>query len=134
MIYFNNAGAFNTAAVTLGDGDSRFTRGMAVGDIDNDGDLDLAACNFQDVGVYYLNDGFGNFSAAVPFTSRSRESWRCELLDVDSDGDLDFVETASGDANSLYTNLLIESGAARTLSFGAEIRITPDQFATRSVA
>ena len=31
MLYFNNGGAFNTAAVTLGNGVARRTRGLAVG-------------------------------------------------------------------------------------------------------
>lgn len=133
MIYFNNAGAFNTPAVAVNAGDSRRTRGMAIGDIDNDGDLDVAACNYQQPGTFNLNDGFGNFAAGVAFTSQSRRTWRCDLLDVDSDGDLDYVEVNSNGPNAVYQNLLVESGAARTLSFGPEIRITSDQFKTRSV-
>lgn len=139
MVYFNNAGTFDLAAVTLGNGDIRRTRGMAAGDIDNDGDVDVIACNFQQPATYYLNDGFGNFADAVEFTSTSRGTWRCELLDVDSDGDLDLVEVNSaggggGAPNGLFKNLFIESGDAATLSFGPEIRITADQFSTRSVA
>ena len=139
MVYFNNAGTFDLAAVTLGDGDIRRTRGMAAGDIDNDGDVDVVACNFQQPATYYLNDGFGNFGAAVEFTNTSRGTWRCELLDVVSDGDLDLVEVNSsggggGAPNGLFRNLLIESGSAATLSFAPESRITADQFATRSVA
>jgi len=133
LIYFNNAGAFSTAPVEIDAADNLRTAGMRVGDIDNDGDTDLAACNYQGVGVYYLNDGFGNFSAATPFTSESRRSWRCELLDVDGDGDLDFVEVNSQGENALYENLLIDSGNG-TLSFGPEKRITADLFKTRSVA
>lgn len=133
LIYFNNAGAFSTAPIEIDAADNRRTVGMRNGDIDNDGDIDLAACNYQGVGVYYLNDGFGNFSAATAFTSESRKSWHCELLDVDGDGDLDFVEVNSQGENALYENLLIDSGNG-TLSFTAEKRITADLFKTRSVA
>ncbi len=139
MIYFNNAGTFNLAATTLGNGDIHRTRGMAAGDIDNDGDVDIIACNFQQPATYYLNDGFGNFGDAVEFTNTSRGTWRCDLLDVDSDGDLDLIAVNStggggGAPNGLFTNLLVESGEAQTLSFGPEIRITADQFSTRSLA
>jgi hypothetical protein len=133
LIYFNNAGVFSTAPVEIDAADNRRSVGIQMGDLNNDGHLDIAACNFQGVGVYYLNDGFGNFSAAVPFTSETRRSWRCELIDVDGDSDLDYIEVNSGGENALYRNLLVESGNG-TLSFSAEDRITADLFATRSVA
>ena len=135
LIYFNSAGVFNTAPVAVdGSGqDNKKTLGMSIGDIDNDGHLDLVACNYQENGAYYLNDSFGNFSAATQFTNFARRSWRCELLDVDADGDLDYVEANWNGPNSFYQNLLIESGDG-TLSFAPERRITADQFETRSIA
>src|SRR5438093_8714953 len=37
------------------------TRSVAVGDMDNDGDLDLVVGNRGEQSVVYLNDGAGNF-------------------------------------------------------------------------
>lgn len=133
LIYFNTAGSFNTPPVEVDPGDTSVTRGMAIGDLDNDGDLDLVSGNFQEPATYNLNDGSGTFAPAVAFTNQARNTWRSALIDVDGDGDLDYIETNSNGVNSLYENLFIDNGGTG-VEFAPERRITPDSFDTRSLA
>ena len=75
LIYENNNGLFNIAPIALGNSSLK-TRGLAIGDIDNDGDLDIVAGNYQGPGVYHLNDGSGNltasnFTAGTEFTNQA---------------------------------------------------------------
>jgi VCBS repeat-containing protein len=130
-IYINNNGAFDLAPVALGT-DSSITRGMAIGDLDRDGDLDVVAGNFQSANVYHLNDGAGNFTAGDPVAARADNTWRVHLADVDGDSDLDLIESVSGNRNFLYVNQLMENGGV--LSFSSSTPITPDNFETRSLA
>ena len=130
-VYINNNGAFDLAPVALG-ADSRRTRGIAVGDLDRDGDLDVVAGNFQQPNVYYLNDGAGNFTAGTDVATRGGGTWRVHLVDVDGDSDLDIIESMSDDTNYLYSNQLMENGGV--LSFSESVRITTENFTTRSLA
>ena len=62
--------------------------GIAAGDVDDDGDLDLflTATGGEGSGSLWLNDGSGGFSAVAPVAERCVSP--C-LGDVDNDGDLD---------------------------------------------
>jgi hypothetical protein len=73
------------------------TRGIAVGDIDNDGDVDVVSSGCNDVtgtdrSWVHLNDGTGSLVLDNTRFPRS-PSFRigCTLADVDRDGDLDAV-------------------------------------------
>ncbi len=80
---------FNELTSTFGGGDSR---GVALGDVDGDGDLDAVVANIsnqaQDV---HLNDGSGAFSPSADSTFGGGNSIVVALGDVDGDGDLDAV-------------------------------------------
>lgn len=88
-VSYGSGAAFNEA------GQSQAYMGVAVGDYDNDGRLDLHVTTFEnDANILYHNEGGGLFSEAtfpagvgnssVPFVS-----WGTNFLDYDNDGWLD---------------------------------------------
>jgi hypothetical protein len=94
----------HSAAPTFGSGES--TYGIAIGDVDGDGDLDAVVANFSDQAEsVYLNDGTGQFAAhPVSPTFGSRYSAAVALGDVDDDGDMDAL-VANGDGpQDVYLN------------------------------
>lgn len=75
------------------------------GDYDNDGDLDLFSCSFNNGNMLYRNDGNG---VLTPLTSAlvsvSAPSYACSWADVDNDGDLDLFVVNNQDTHFLYLN------------------------------
>ncbi|MEZ5469542.1 MAG: VCBS repeat-containing protein [Lysobacterales bacterium] len=94
-IYLNDGtGTFSDSGQRLGT-DSR-TLGIAVGDVDNDGDIDFIEGNDRnDRNAVYLNDGTGTFSDSGQQLTNARTNG-VVLGDVDGDGDLDLIEATSG--------------------------------------
>ena len=101
--FFNNLGDFDFLAEDAGLDYTGFTQGVTVGDVDNDGDLDLIESLWGSLNAggrtnrLWLNDGLGYFfdgSDAVGFTF-SHDSARAYngsvLGDTDNDGDLDLL-------------------------------------------
>ncbi len=108
-LYLNQGGAFSTEPDWSSDQANR-TRCMALGDIDGDGDFDLACGNMGDVfggecNTLYQNDG-NKFSTSPMWASRdSNSTMEIALGDVDKDGDLDLVcGNTSSTSNTLYIN------------------------------
>ncbi len=102
-LYLNNGqGLDDRAAWSSDDQDS--TLSVAWGDVDGDGDLDLAAANFQGPNkVYIYEDG----SLTNSKTWSSADSDRTASVawgDVDNDGDLDLAAANSGAPSKLYLN------------------------------
>jgi len=105
-------------------GNAQGSMGIAVGDYDRDGRLDLVVTNFQrQYNTLYRNDGEGFFSdrsfVAGLGQSLPNVSWGTHLFDVDSDGWLDLFianghiqdnielfdkTTSSAQQNFLYRN------------------------------
>jgi hypothetical protein len=80
-----------------------YTGHLAWGDVDNDGDLDLAVISWDGLNHLYLNDGAGNLTLSEwqPALRLSRSvAWG----DVDSDGDLDLAVGNFGEPNQLFLN------------------------------
>ncbi len=120
------------------------TTGIAIGDLDADGDLDLALSNdvslFPQPGVtpssldrIYLNDGAAGFVdlplSRRPSTGRSLD---VEILDLDGDQDLDVVFTGPGEI-AVYENL---GGGQQGLGFveGTRGRFRTEPPATTALA
>jgi hypothetical protein len=96
----NDGGRFRDVALLVAvayseDGREQGGMGLAAGDYDGDGDLDLFVTNFShDNNTLYQNDGRGFFSDVSFATSLGRESipylgWGTGFFDYDNDGDED---------------------------------------------
>ena len=83
-------GTFEDVAAASGVTNLRYAKGVAWGDVDNDGDLDLYVSNFG-ANRLYLNDGgvFLDAAVRVAVTEPERESFATWFFDYDHDGDLD---------------------------------------------
>lgn len=77
------------------------TKGVDVGDIDNDGDIDLFyACGYDELQVWE-NDGLGNFMPGMDLTGLNWGAVEIILVDLNFDGNLDLVTNGSVLINDL---------------------------------
>lgn len=95
QLFLNDGtGRFAEAPDANGADDRGYGMGVAVGDYDNDGDVDLYVTN---VGANALlqNDGRGNFRDVAEAAGVADPGWgtSAALLDLDADGDLDLFVT-----------------------------------------
>ncbi|MEK7309789.1 MAG: LamG-like jellyroll fold domain-containing protein [Planctomycetota bacterium] len=76
------------------------------GDIDNDGDLDLAAGVWNGRTRLYTNNGTGTFTevTAANMPNKSEYGYDVEFADFDNDGDLDLYVANEWQQDSLYLN------------------------------
>lgn len=79
--------------------------GLAFGDIENDGDLDIYSTNI-DEGILYRNEGGGQFDKVThPWIQPgSSVGWGTAFADFDHDGDEDLITVANGTAAFLFAN------------------------------
>jgi hypothetical protein len=81
----------------------------ALGDVDNDDDLDIVIANFHDTSgaaipnEVWLNDGSGRFSDSGQRLGRSVTDG-VELGDLDDDGDIDIVFANTRGSNEIWLN------------------------------
>ena len=90
-LYQNNGdGTFTDVTEIAGVGDTGYGHGCAVGDYNNDGQLDLYVTNYG-ANRLYRNNGDGTFTdvAEIAGVTEPRWSSSCAFADYDSDGHLD---------------------------------------------
>ena len=90
-LYRNNGdGTFTDVTETAGVGDTGYGHGCAVGDYDNDGNLDLYVTNYG-VNRLYRNNGDGTFTEVAETAGVTEPRWStgCAFADYDRDGNLD---------------------------------------------
>jgi hypothetical protein len=83
-------GTFLDVTTQAGLGDPGYGQGVAIGDADNDGDLDVYVTNFGP-DAFYRNNGDGTFTNATKAAGISNDAWgtSAAFVDYDRDGDLD---------------------------------------------
>ncbi|MBN1538183.1 MAG: VCBS repeat-containing protein [Anaerolineales bacterium] len=108
-LYLNNGTANPFIGVSGNDisTDANATLSVVLGDMDEDGDLDLLAGNFSQANRLYLNNGtadpFNGVSSSV-VSADAHATRSLALGDVDGDGDLDLVTGNNSQVNRLYLN------------------------------
>ncbi|MBL4849578.1 MAG: VCBS repeat-containing protein [Planctomycetes bacterium] len=117
LLVNNTLGTFvNQSDVYIPPTLSTFATGIAQGDMDGDGDVDLFVANegpatasgppAGQVNTWLDNNGpnqrFSNLANAVP--SDSEATWRLRLVDVNADGQLDVVASQLRASQRLYIN------------------------------
>jgi subtilisin-like proprotein convertase family protein len=120
-VYLNEGGTLQPAPVWTGDV-SYSTFSVAWGDVDGDGDLDLAVGNSGDENLVYLNlgtilEGSPSWTSGDGGEAARSVAWG----DVDEDGDLDLAvgNVGSGESSKIYLNDGTGLGST-TQSFGTD--------------
>lgn len=83
------------------------TASMGIGDIDNDGDMDVVIANgrhWPGQNRIFFNNGWGKFSVSKTLGIEQATSYSTELADFDNDGDLDIAVGNDMAPNSLFMN------------------------------
>ena len=111
LIYLNNGSGHFTLATTVFAGKGSGSDGMAAGDLNNDGVMDLVIAN-RAAGAdattnpvqYLLNDGTGHFGAAQTVIATSLAPWLPVLRHFNRDSQLDILVPAESVYRFLATN------------------------------
>ncbi len=128
-LYLNDGSGRFSAAVTHQMPASIIGSLFSLGDIDDDGDLDMIArrTNYKRTAevAFYTNDGSGNFQllpVATPPSSHGSMN-ALVLFDVDRDGDKDLITVVANAPNRLWHNMLRQIHADASPQIGQTYRL-----------
>lgn len=120
VVYINDGnGTFTDSGQALG---AEITYSVALGDIDNDGDLDLITGN-DGANTVWLNDGNATFTDSAQ-TLGTAWTFDIALGDIDGDNDIDIIS-----ANNTSTQIWLNNGsgqftdALQVLTSGASVAL-----------
>lgn len=93
--YYLHSVSFNVRTHYRSAADRGELYGGAVGDLDNDGNIDIVVGNNQQGGInVYLGDADGSFRPVVPYNGIGQPYQGLQILDLDGDGKLDVLFAA----------------------------------------
>ena len=107
LLYHNNRnGTFTEVGASAGVGSPGDALGVAIGDYNNDGYLDIYITEEWQHNRLYRNNGNGTFTnvASSAGVADPGRNVGCTFGDFNNDGWLDIYETAYGGSNRLYRN------------------------------
>ena len=117
-------------SILLNNGDGTFApatnlsesgRGIAIGDLDGDLDLDLAVVDTStDEVLLFANDGNAGFSLTDAYPV-GLAPWDVEIADLDGDGDLDLAVTERGRGT---VEVFLNTGGVISIIFHASVSVT----------
>jgi len=118
-LYLNNgtsspwSGVSGTRIVAP-EGDNDYSLGMAIGDVDNDGDLDLVVTNEEKSNRLYLNNGTADpFNGVIAIDATPEDLIGIPALaDVDNDGDLDLILATQRGGSLIPNRLYLNNGSS----------------------
>lgn len=102
-VYQNNGAPFTQASTWLSQL-QKVTTGVAVGDVNGDGFIDLVCGNGADSSTVYLNLGSALDVRPAWRSSVALRTSGIALGDIDGDGDLDLACGNNGDPNTVFLN------------------------------
>jgi hypothetical protein len=113
IVYLENDGDFNFNKITIVDRIARVSD-VRAGDLDGDGDMDLAAAQFgYDDGETRWMENLGNGEFKTHMLQNLSGPINVEIVDIDEDGDLDLIALVSQEWEEIYCYINDGSGSFR---------------------